>query len=330
MIRIAILSYWHVHAKDYARQAAQHPDAAITALWDEDPVRGRAQAEALGVPYYGNLEELLAKPDIDAVIVTAPTTMHREVLTAAAEAGKHIFTEKVLAPTVRECREILKAVRRKGVRLMVSLPRLHAPFALAAKEAIGQGKLGELTLVRARLSHRGALSGELPDYFFLPEQTAGGAMIDLGCHPMVVTRLLLGMPESVSASYGYITGRDVEDNAAAVLRYPGGALGIVEAGFASRSPFLLEAHGTEGSLTFSAHSRKMIVAGTASGAGTLEEWPLPDAPPSPMDQWLSEIRSGTSDDRNAGFALDLTQLMEAANLSARADRAVRLSEIGEA
>ncbi|MBW7460830.1 Gfo/Idh/MocA family oxidoreductase, partial [Paenibacillus sepulcri] len=128
MIRTAILSFWHVHAKDYVLQAQQHPDIAIAAVWDEDPQRGRMHADTHEVPYYDNLAELLAEPGIDAVIVTAPTTLHRDIMVAAANAGKHIFTEKVLAPTILECNEIMAAVDSAGVMLTVSLPRLNTPF----------------------------------------------------------------------------------------------------------------------------------------------------------------------------------------------------------
>src|SRR5947209_2518385 len=128
MIRVAMLSFWHVHAHDYARQAAAHRDTEIVAVWDEVPDRGRVEAEMLGVRFYERLEDLLAQPDIDAVIVDTPTNMHREVISAAAQAGKHIFTEKVLAPTLHECHEILTAVEQARVTLTVSLPRLNAGY----------------------------------------------------------------------------------------------------------------------------------------------------------------------------------------------------------
>lgn len=331
MINVAILSFWHVHAKDYVLQAQQHPDLSIKAVWDEDPGRGRAKAEELGVPFYEELPMLLAEPSIDAVIVTAPTTMHRKMMIAAANAGKHIFTEKVLAPTIRECNEIVAAVRDRGVMLMVSLPRLNMGFAQAAREVIGKGLLGSLTLARVRLAHKGALSETgLPPYFYDMKQSAGGAMIDLGCHPMILARYLLGMPEIVSASYGFITGREVEDNAVAVLSYRDGALGIVEAGFVNPlSPFTLEVHGTKGSLQYSTHSRKVIVASTENGAEPIVEWPLPEPLPSVMEQWVDHILTGESGSFNTEMALDLTRLMEASNLSARSGSAVRLADLSE-
>ncbi|MGG6312872.1 Gfo/Idh/MocA family protein [Paenibacillus macerans] len=330
MIRLALLSFWHVHAKDYARQAAEHPEVEIAALWDEDAERGRREAEARGIPFFENLPELLDREDIDGVVVDAPTAMHRDVMVAAAQAGKHIFTEKVLAPTSRECGEIVDAVEKAGVKLTVSLPRMNTPFAQAIRQAIAEGVLGELTLVRIRLAHKGALSEDgLPPYFYDPEQTGGGAMIDLGCHPMYLARLLLGMPESVSASFGSVTGRAVEDNAVAVLRYGNGALGMVEAGFVSRfSPLVIEAHGTEGSLWFNAQDGKVIVASTRLGEPVIREWKQPSPLPSSFEQWISHIQNGTTARENIDLAVDLTRLMEAAYRSASSKRAYDLNEIG--
>ncbi|UUZ80861.1 Gfo/Idh/MocA family oxidoreductase [Paenibacillus sp. P26] len=160
MIKVAMLSFWHVHARDYAKQATEHPDTEITAVWDERPERGRKEAEARGVRFFESLDELLAQQDIDGVIVDTPTNMHRDVMVAAARAGKHIFTEKVVATTLKECNEILAAVEEAGVKLTVSLPRLNAGYTEAVQDVIRQGLLGDLTLVRTRLSHNGAIPSE--------------------------------------------------------------------------------------------------------------------------------------------------------------------------
>jgi predicted dehydrogenase len=339
MIRLAILSFWHVHAKDYSKQAAEHPDTEIVAIWDEQPERGRAAAQAWGGQFEGDLPTLLARDDIDAVVVVTPTTQHRHVMIAAAQAGKHIFTEKVLAPTVSECDEILAAVDQAGVKLAVSLPRLYTGYTQAIQAILAQGQLGELTLVRTRLSHNGAIStsenpsGWLPEHFFNLEQAAGGAMIDLGCHPMYLARLFLGLPESISSRYGYVTGRAVEDNAVALLSYPSGALGIVEAGFVNRfSPFTIEVHGTEGSLLYGTPGSTLQLR-SAKAPGAEQQWisaELPPDRPSAFHQWVAHIQQGTSATKNIQMALDLTRLMEAANLSARGGHPVRLDSLAGA
>ena len=335
MLRIAMISFWHVHARDYAREAIEHPATEIVAAWDEIPERGRNRAETLGAHFYERLDELLAQPDIDAVIIDTPTTMHRDVMVAAAQAGKHIFTEKVLAPTLHECNEILAAVNKAGVVLTVSLPRLNAGYTLAIKDILDRKLLGELTLVRTRLSHNGAVStaenpqGWLPAHFFSLEQCAGGAMIDLGCHPMYLARLFLGLPESVSANYGYLTGRAVEDNAVVLLRYPQGALGVVEAGFVNRfSPFTIEVHGTEGSLLYGTPDGQLLLR--SSIAGNDGQWNIQQLPtdrPSAFQQWVAHIQQGTAATENIQVAIDLTVLMEAANLSAKSNRPVDLDTI---
>src|SRR6185312_11751686 len=107
MLRVAILSFWHVHGRDYAKDAEEHPGTELAAVWDEVPERGQAEAAQRGVRFYADLQELLAQPDIDGVIITTPTNIHRDVMVAAARAGKHIFTEKVIAATLHEAKDIL-------------------------------------------------------------------------------------------------------------------------------------------------------------------------------------------------------------------------------
>ncbi|MDD9266557.1 Gfo/Idh/MocA family protein [Paenibacillus sp. GCM10023248] len=337
MIRVAMLSFWHVHAKDYARQAQMNPHTQIVAIWDEEPERGRQKAEEYGVTLYEDLHELLADPNIDAVIVCTPTAMHPEVMIAAAQAGKHIFTEKVVATTVRACNDILAAVRTAGVKLTVSLPRAYTGFADAILRAIREEELGTVTTVRIRLAHNGALpteqhpNGALPAHFFNLAQCGGGALMDLGCHPMYLTRMFLGVPESISASFGYITQREVEDSAVAILRYPGGALGIVEAGFVNAySQFDIEVQGTQGSMKYSRTDNTLFVRQSKlAGEGWQTVTELRDDIPMPFEQWVSHIQHGTTASENLALALDLTRFMEAATISARSGAAVRLQDLME-
>lgn len=332
MIRVAMLSYWHVHAWDYTRQAKEHPETEIVAVWDEEPRRGRDSAEKLSVTFYESLDELLAQADIDAVIVDTPTNMHRDVMVAAAHAKKHIFTEKVVAATLREVDEIYAAVRHNAVQMTVSLPRLNAGYTAAISKIIADGELGDITLVRVRLSHNGGLpteqsvNGWLPAHFYNLDQTQGGAMIDLGCHPMYLTRLFLGLPISVSASYGYLVGREVEDNAVVTLQGAKGGIGVVEAGFVNPcSPFTIEVHGTKGSLLFGTPEAKLLVQ--KAGQREWLERELPADLPSAFHQWVGHIQQGSEATENLGIARDLTLLMEAANRSAAEHRLVRLEDI---
>jgi len=327
MLRIGKLSYWHVHAEDYTRQVLEHPETELAAIWDEQPERGREKAAKYGVPFVESLEELLSRPDIDAVVVDAPTNVHRDVMVQAARAGKHIFTEKVVAPTLREVNEIVAEVRKSGVKLAVSLPRLYDDYTQAIRGVIAAGTLGKLTLARVRLSHNGSTANWLPEHFYSKEQCGGGALIDLGCHPVYLVRLFLGLPESVTATYGYVTGREVEDNAVAVMSYAGGAIGIAEAGFVnSHSPFSIELHGTDGTLLYGFPEEKIVVRSNRLGDGW-QEVPIGDRLPYAFEQWVDHVKNGTEASENLEIATDLTRLMEAANRSVAEGRPVRLSEL---
>ncbi|MDU0329648.1 Gfo/Idh/MocA family oxidoreductase [Paenibacillus sp. 3LSP] len=329
MIRIGKISYWHVHAEDYTKQALEHPETELAAIWDELPERGQAKAAQYGVPYYASLDEMLAQDDIDAVIVDAPTNMHRDVMVKAAEAGKHIFTEKVIAPTAKEVSDILAAVQKAGVKLMVSLPRLYDGYTQTIDRVLQGSKLGKLTMARVRLSHNGATANWLPEHFFSKEQCGGGALIDLGCHPMYLVRRFLGMPESVSANFGYVTGKEVEDNAVAILRYAEGAIGIVEAGFVnSHSPFSIELHGTEGTLLYGFPDEVPVVRYNG-GSEQWEKLELDDRLPYAFSQWVEHIKLGTEARDNIAAAVDLTKLMEASNRSVAEGRPIRIDELAE-
>jgi len=318
-MRIALLGFWHVHAKDYAADAAAHPETEIVAAWDDDPARGTTRASALGVPFVADLDALLARDDIDGVIVTTKTSAHPAVIGAAVAAGKHVFTEKVLALTPAEADGILDAVGRAGVTLVVSLPRLTHGYTIAIREILGSGSLGDVTEVRCRLAHDGALGRPwLPDWFFDPGDTGGGALVDLGCHPLYLTRLFLGrMPVALTAAYGAVTGRPVDDNAVVTMRDRSGAIGVAETGFVTpASPFSIEIHGTRGSLLFGTPEPRLLVGTVADGERQWVERTVPDDGPTPFQQWVRHVQEGTVATENLTLALDLTRLVDAANRAA--------------
>ena len=321
-LRVAVLSFWHVHAGDYARSTVQHPDTELVAIWDDDTERGQAAAQDFGVEYVAELDALLARDDIDAVTVTSETNRHRDLMVAAAGAGKHIFTEKLLAPTVAEAEEIIKACDDNGVKLIVSLPRLYHGYTAAITEVLASGKLGELTYGRVRLSHDGSVRNWLPERFYEPEPAIGGALTDLGCHPVYLTQLFLGAaPATVSATYRPVTGRAVEDNAVVTVGYESGAIGVIEAGFVSPSPFLIELGGTEGYLTFSDRDKFLTVSGAAFGEGP-QQIPVADDATPAYGQWVEHIHGGTRADANLAAAVELTRLVVAANAAADSGRTV--------
>ncbi|QDP98327.1 Gfo/Idh/MocA family oxidoreductase [Microlunatus elymi] len=321
-LRVATLSFWHVHAGDYTRSTVQNPNTELVAIWDDDAERGREAAAQYNTEYVADLDQLLARDDLDAVTVTTETSRHRDVMVAAARAGKHIFTEKLLAPTVAEAEEIIKACDDHGVKLIVSLPRLYDGYTTVINDELASGNLGELTYARVRLCHNGSVANWLPERFYEPEPAIGGALTDLGCHPVYLTQLFLGpSPSTVNAIYGKVTDRKVEDNAVVTVGYPSGAIGVIEAGFVSPDPFLIEIGGTQGWLSYCDRDDVIKVSGAAYGDG-VQEVPVPARGPSAYEQWVQHIADDTRADVNLAAAVELTRLVVAANEAAASGRTV--------
>ncbi|WP_257348927.1 Gfo/Idh/MocA family protein [Pseudalkalibacillus decolorationis] len=332
MINVAMLSKWHVHADDYANQASKNENVTIKVVWDEHPLRGEKWAEKLGVPFEKDLETVLANPEIDAVIVDTPTNLHKEIILKAALHKKHIFTEKVLAFSVEDCDEILKAVKDNNVKLMVSLPRLTEDYYLYAQEVINQNLLGKLTSIRCRLAHNGAVpssgnpNGWLPEHFFNKEECGGGALIDLGAHPIYLTNRLAGPVKAVTARLQHTLGHDVDDNSVAIVEYETGALGIIESGFlSSGSPFQLELYGTDGTLLIEENQIRLKSKQLGDGWAVPEQ--LPEPLPLPMDQWVNEVMNNEPTMITEADVRGLTLINEASRISHEQGRRVETAEL---
>ncbi len=322
MLRIAMLSFAHVHANDYARQVQAHPEAFLQCIWDDDEKRGREAAAAYNVPYESDLEKVLSSSDVDAVLINAPTTQHTPLLLAAAQHKKHIFTEKALTVSTADADAVVKAVRESGVQFVISLPSRTRPETLFIKSILDQGMLGKITLMRARIAHQAALDHWFHDgsaWFGDPALAGGGALFDLGCHTVDVMRWFLGEPVSVIAKAQNFSGAyPIDDNTVAVIEFKSGALGILDVSWVHRAgPNPMEIYGTEGyigrSLSSSSdiliNSQKAQIAGIAGNSYVIPT-KLPDALPMPFAQWMSACLNGTKPTITVEDGRNLTEVLE--------------------
>ena len=328
MLKVAMLSYWHVHAWDYTRQLMARDDVKITAVWDEIPERGEKAAKEIGAAFEADLDTLLKRDDVDAVVVDTPTNLHKEVMVAAAQAGKHIFTEKVMAITVKDCQELADAVRKAGVKFCISFPHRTMPHNLFAKKVVDEKLIGDITLLRVRNAHDGSVGGWLPDHFYDPDECGGGAMIDLGAHGMYLSRWLLGEPVRITSIFNNYIDKPVEDNAVSVIEFKNKAIAINETGFVtSNSPFTMELHGTHGSLFIGGSENKVRLISKkidSQVSGWITPTQLPEPLPSAINQWVDGILNDGEIIFGLEDGIQLTELMEGAYKSHRENRIVEL------
>lgn len=329
LLRVAVLSKWHPHAGGYGKSLKDMPDVKITTVWDEKPDRGKEWAKELGAPFEPDLAAVLKRPDVDAVMVTAPTNRHPEIMIAAANAKKHIFTEKVMAITVDECRRIADAVRAANVKFCISFPHRTRPDTLYAYKAVKDGLLGELTFARARVAHDAASANWLPQDFYDPVQCGGGAMMDLGAHPMYLLRWIGGQPVSITSMFTAMTDHPVEDNAVSTIEFKNKAIGVSETSFVSGAcPFSLELVGTEGTMFLGGPTDPEVRFKTKKMQSkefkVVPATDLPPAMPKPIQMWVDGILRGTPIPFGPEEGTQLTELMQYAYQSSREGKRVAI------
>ena len=311
MKNFAMLGRWHVHADGYAREINALEGCRVSQVWDADEANAKAWAEQLGCEAAG-VEEILNDPSIEGVIICNATNEHGKLLVRACQSGKAVFTEKVLTLTSTEAKAVREAVKTNNTRFAISFPHFSETGTQFAVNAARSGKLGTLNYARVRKAHNGSLGDWLPPHFYDPVACGGGAMIDLGAHPMYLLCALLGEPVSVKSTFTQMSGRGVEDNAVSLLEFENGAIGVSETGFMSVGyPFTIELGGTKGALLM--RNQKVSWCCEETGNQWVDVDELPEARPSPLAQWaMAEKPEDISPDFNIDVAVRLTRVMEAA------------------
>ena len=149
----------------------------------------RGDRRDLGIPRaYGCYEALLADPDVDAVYIPLPNDLHAEWTLAAARAGKHVLCEKPLAMTADAAQAMVDGCRDAGVLLMEAfMYRLH-PSWVAVRELVASGRIGRLRAVDSWFSYYNDDPANIRNI----EAAGGGALYDIGCYSVNLSRMLFG------------------------------------------------------------------------------------------------------------------------------------------
>ena len=202
---------------------------------------------------------VLAREDIDAVVITTPDHTHAEIAIAAAAAGKHILLQKPMAKSALECRRIIAAVEASGVHLQVSFMHRYFEEVVLARQLLAEGAIGRPYSMRLRNATPGADWGA---WFYRKAHVGGGVVMQLGVHGIDLLRHLFDGIEAVSASTalmrtertladGSVVHPDNEDHALALYRFASGALASHEMSMselAGCDRFTLEIYGERGTL----------------------------------------------------------------------------------
>ena len=290
-MKIAIFGVWHVHAADYTKTAMELGE--VVGFYEENDALAEKFASKFNIPRFSTPGELL-KSDAEGVIVCSASSEHADDIIKIAKAGKHIFTEKVLALTDADCDRIETAVNESGVTFVISLFQKYLGSRMAVKEVASSGELGKLNYMRFRNCHSGSTKDWLPKHFYNEKECGGGAMIDLGAHGMYLTEWILGMPVKASSEFTVSCEIEsvkeknsdrVEDNAVTVMSFENGAIAVNETGFVSNySPVTLEVFGEDGYVRMVGNR---VVKCTKATDGVEVELAVGAERPSPLVQFLT-------------------------------------------
>lgn len=255
-----------IYARNVARQV---PQARLVFVSDVLPERARATAKELDVAAWSvDYREMLASPAVEAVLVLSSTSTHREVVVAAAEAGKAIFCEKPVALNLEDTDQMLAAVERSGVMLQVGFMRRFDDGYMAARKQIEAGAIG--TPVTFKSIGRDPFC---PDLEYARPSVSGGLILDMAIHDFDLGRWLMGdevrrvYTEGGTLAFPQLNSVGDIDNAVINLLFRRGALGNVEVsrnalyGYDIRTEIL----GTEGGLNIGYYQQTPLLILTKQG-----------------------------------------------------------------
>ncbi|HXZ43249.1 MAG TPA: Gfo/Idh/MocA family oxidoreductase [archaeon] len=212
------------------------------------PEKRAAFAEKYGCRQAESFNAVLEDPEVEAVLLTTPHTLHGEQVIAAAQAGKHVFVEKPFTLTVAEGRGATEACRRASVVLSVGHGRRRQPANRALKAMIENGALGRVIQIEGNISSSTGFTLKPGGWRTDPRETPAGAMTGLGIHHVDTFQYLLGPIARVFAlsRRQVLTGMEIDDTTGILLEFTSGILGYLGTAFvlANRTN-LLTLHGTE-------------------------------------------------------------------------------------
>lgn len=192
----------------------------VVGIASRDLEKARRAADQLGIPKaYGSYEEALADPEVEAIYNPLPNHLHVPWSIRAAEAGKHVLCEKPVAMSVAECQTLIAARDRAGVRIGEAFMVRTHPQWLRARELARSGEIGEMRAVQVAFSY---FNRDPANVRHVPE-FGGGAVMDIGCYPIQISRFLFGEePVSVAARLERDPEFHTDRLASALLEFPSG------------------------------------------------------------------------------------------------------------
>jgi len=214
---------------------------------------------------YDTFDQVANNPDIDVIYVVLPPSMHKEYVVRAAKAGKHVWVEKPMAVTAKECQEMIDACKKANVSLTVGYRLHHEPNTQAYVKFLREGKIGKIKMVNCSAAYYDGRT----DHWKQKKEMGGGVMYDMGVYVIQGARLATGEEPIAVTAQQYTTRPEVyknglDETSMVQLEFPSGARAALQTSYGMNMNFL-HVTGEKGTLQMEPYSGYNGVKGSGSG-----------------------------------------------------------------
>jgi predicted dehydrogenase len=338
--RFAIVGLDHDHVWGRMERLLKTPDAELVAISDTHPeliekAKGRVPAS---VKFFSDYTEMLDQMKPDAVIVTTANNLHLPILRACAQRHIHYFTEKPMAQSGADAREMARVASEAGIKLMVNYQVVWSPATQEGAARLKAGELGPIQKIIVEFGHEGpkeiGASKEFNAWLYDPKKNGAGALMDFACYGANWAMWIKGRPQRVFAySLKLKTAQhnEVEDDAVVLLEYPDATAILMPSWDWPYGKGQAEFYGPKGSFLVMGDGLLYQAAKTDTSlehpSGTpVSIRPLPPEKMDGIDYFLDCIRNNKpiEDPVSAELNVGVNEIIDAAIESIRTGRAVSL------
>ena len=294
-ITVALVGAAHIHTPGFIDLVKKRQDVRVKSVWDHDAARAQQRAKDLNSAVVEDVNQILADPEIQAVIIYSETNRHHDLVLAAAKAGKHMFAEKPLGITAKESLAMAHAIESANLLFTTGYFMRTDPKHIFLKDEIAKGHFGKITRARGSNCHSGALEGWFDKewrWMADPKIAGIGGFGDLGTHKLDILMWLLGDVDSVTADVKIVTGRypGCDECGEGMIQFKNGVIGTLAAGWVDvEDPVQLLISGTEGHAVV-VDNHLYYKSKHIQGSDSKDPYTkLPPASKPPMEQFLAAV-----------------------------------------
>lgn len=250
-VKWGVLGTAYIFERDTALGMQLAENCELTAIAGRNAEKAEAFKERYGFKKaYGSYEELLEDPEIEAVYIPLPNTLHYEWTIKALQHHKHVLCEKPLAPTAEEAEEMFRTAKENHVFLMEAFAYQHSPFIKAVKKEIQEGTIGQIRYMESALITSDYVKGNIR----MRRDTFGGCTYDLGVYAISLLQTMLNEEPAEVKAIGSFNEDRIDVYTTGIFEYASGAKASFDCGMVletekNSSLDRFQIHGTKGSIS---------------------------------------------------------------------------------